>query len=142
MAETRTIPLAQVQALRDAMQADLDQGPPTNRMDAGICGATRKWQAKLDALIASASLSPWRPIAEHDESHDSVLLAVDAHTTVFVGEAFYDKETADWWWANETPGDQFASSIQREKGWLVTHWMPLPDPPPAPASERPETERL
>lgn len=71
----------------------------------------------------------WQPIDTHDKSRDSVLLAVDVGTCVLVGEGSYDKETADWWWANETPGDYHASSIEKERGWRVTHWMPLPEPP-------------
>jgi hypothetical protein len=75
-----------------------------------------------DALIASASPSPWRPIAEAKDGV-RVLAWFPICGCILTGK----------------PDDGLFYGPGGEEPTL---FMPLPDPPPAPASERPETERL
>ncbi len=158
MAETRTIPLAQVQALSQKWDDETE-----GRSDVASF-AIRSCADQLDALIASAlalvtterpvgsriytpwvsepyrsgqeSASPWRPIAEAPKDEYVLVLCAHGMYVACLDERVHGKGI--WGWSV----DDNKHGPYPLRGASPTHWMPLPDPPPAPASERPETERL
>ena len=81
----------------------------------------------------------WKPIETFDPPEDGeprveVMLAWtnirDGVETSAVGEAYWNRESADWWWANTSPGDYYSDTVQNSITGRITHWRPLPPPPP------------
>ncbi len=137
MAETRTIPLAQVQALsqkwREKERTHYDLRDTKERLDAsrhrleasgnafGMCAG------ELDALIASAS--PPCAWSLDDIGGDSTWETSCGQSFVFDNSECPCSIGLRWCGYCGKPLIEIRSSDKA-------------DPPPAPASERPETERL
>ena len=73
----------------------------------------------------------WLPIESAPKDRTAIIVAVpDKDRASFhVGEAYFDPETGDWWWAGIDWSDYHTGPISEVNFHLPTHWMPLPPPP-------------
>lgn len=65
----------------------------------------------------------WQPISTAPKDGTSVIIAAQSGC---VGEAEF--QDGSWWWAGWYE-ESWAVPVEKENG-AVTHWMPLPAPPP------------
>ena len=64
-----------------------------------------------------------------------IVAVPDQHRTGWiVGEAYYDPEAKDWFWAGTSANDYFGGPISELNHWLPELWQPMPEPSAPPAS--------
>ncbi len=103
-------------------------------IEAALGVGTRKW-AGIAARAALAAARPfvsrWQPIETAPKDRTPVIVAVPDkdRTGWIIGEAYFDTDTTDWWWAG-TSNDEYHDGPISDVNWhMPTHWQPLPEPP-------------
>ena len=95
-------------------------------------------QVEHDRRILAA-LQPgdgWLGIESAKLDRSQMIVAVpDQHRTGWiVGEAYYDPEAKDWFWAGTSANDYFGGPISELNHWLPELWQPMPEPSAPPAA--------
>ena len=92
-----------------------------------------------EAAADYAALQPgdgWLGIESAKLDRSQMIVAVpDQHRTGWiVGEAYYDPEAKDWFWAGTSANDYFGGPISELNHWLPELWQPMPEPSAPPAA--------
>lgn len=69
-------------------------------------------------IVLSHTYDPWQPIDTAPKEQPVIVWCDGA-----IGEAYYDDDHGDWWWANTSRDDYLSSKIS------PTLWRPVPAPP-------------
>lgn len=78
----------------------------------------------------------WQMMETAPLDRSAVIVSVpDQHRTGWiVGEAFFDPESQDWFWAGTGPNDYYGGPISEMNHWLPELWRPMPIPAEPPSA--------
>jgi len=141
---TRAV-LAAVLKERDALRAELET---SQKQSAANFIRAREWAERSGKLEAEleASRAQWRPIETAPKDGNIFLCWVSAvnYGETDEGQQYQqDVSQADFcWWADGNDGNGYFDPAcgRIADAQAVTHWMPLPAPPAAIASQAPAQE--
>ena len=117
-----------IEALRSGEQADMD--------GCRVKVSREACEKAADILSALQPGDGWLGIESAKLDRSQMIVAVpDQHRTGWiVGEAYYDPEAKDWFWAGTSANDYFGGPISELNHWLPELWQPMPEPSAPPAS--------